>query len=66
MPDWMLGEVSESVEVSAAAARVNTTIANLGQVIDNKTIVSLPNLAAKSDGLHLPHARRRRLGRASR
>ena len=39
-----VGEVSENVEVSASAARVNTTIANLGQVIDNKTIVSLPNL----------------------
>jgi hypothetical protein len=39
-----LGDVNESVEVSAATVRVNTTIANLGQVIDNKTIVSLPNL----------------------
>jgi hypothetical protein len=39
-----LGAMTESVEVSAAAARVNTTIANLGQIIDNKTIVSLPNL----------------------
>jgi hypothetical protein len=39
-----LGEVSETVEVSAAATGLNTTIANLGQVIDNKTIVSLPNL----------------------
>jgi hypothetical protein len=40
-----LGEVSETVEVSASAAHLNTTIANLGQVIDNETIVSLPNLA---------------------
>src|SRR5687768_10943501 len=39
-----VGELNETVEVSASAARVNTTIANLGQVIDNKTIVSLPNL----------------------
>jgi hypothetical protein len=39
-----VGEVSESVEVSGSAALVNTTIANLGQVIDNKTIVTLPNL----------------------
>jgi hypothetical protein len=39
-----LGAMTESVEVSAAAVRVNTTIANLGQVIDNKTLVSLPNL----------------------
>ena len=39
-----VGEMSETVEVSASAALVNTTIANLGQVIDNETIVSLPNL----------------------
>jgi hypothetical protein len=40
-----VGQINESVEVSASAAQVNTTIANLGQVIDNDTIVSLPNLA---------------------
>ena len=39
-----VGQMSETVEVTAAAALVNTTIANLGQVIDNETIVSLPNL----------------------
>ena len=39
-----VGQLNETVEVSASAAHVNTTIANLGQVIDNKTIVSLPNL----------------------
>jgi hypothetical protein len=39
-----LGQMSETVEVSAAAAMVNTTIANLGQTIDNETIVSLPNI----------------------
>ena len=39
-----VGELSETVEVSSSAALVNTTIANLGQVIDNETIVSLPNL----------------------
>ena len=39
-----VGELSETVEVSGSAALVNTTIANLGQVIDNETIVSLPNL----------------------
>jgi hypothetical protein len=39
-----VGAITESVEVSASEVRVNTTIANLGQVIDNKTIVSLPNL----------------------
>ena len=36
--------MSETLEVSGSAALVNTTIANLGQVIDNETIVSLPNL----------------------
>ena len=40
-----VGELNETVEVSASAAHVNTTIANLGQVIDNQAIVSLPNLA---------------------
>ena len=39
-----LGQMSETVEVSGAATMVNTTIANLGQVIDNETIVSLPNI----------------------
>jgi hypothetical protein len=39
-----VGGVNETLEVSASAAQVNTTIANLGQVIDNETIVSLPNL----------------------
>jgi hypothetical protein len=39
-----LGQVSETVEVTGSASLVNTTIANLGQVIDNQTIVSLPNL----------------------
>ena len=39
-----VGELSETVEVTGSAALVNTTIANLGQVIDNETIVSLPNL----------------------
>jgi len=39
-----VGAVSETVEVSGAATMVNTTIANLGQVIDNETLVSLPNI----------------------
>src|SRR5687767_3407548 len=39
-----LGQMSETVEVSGATAMGNTTIANLGQVIDNETIVSLPNI----------------------
>src|SRR5262249_61063371 len=40
-----LGEVSSTVEVQSSAPLVNTTIANLGQVIENKYILSLPNLA---------------------
>src|SRR5687768_3896984 len=36
-----VGAVSETLEVSGSAALVNTTIANLGQVIDNETLVSL-------------------------
>src|SRR5687768_13260397 len=39
-----VGALNETVEVSASAAQVNTTIANLGQVINNETLVSLPNL----------------------
>lgn len=43
-PRLDVGQLNETVEVSASAAQVNTTIANLGQVIDNETIVSLPNI----------------------
>src|SRR5687767_5495611 len=39
-----LGALNETVEVSASAAQVNTTIANLGQVINNETLVSLPHI----------------------
>jgi hypothetical protein len=43
-----VGDVNTTVEVSGSAALVNTTIANLGQVIDNDTILKLPNLARNS------------------
>lgn len=43
-----LGEVSSVVEVQGSAPLVNTTIANLGQVIENKYILSLPNLGRNS------------------
>jgi hypothetical protein len=43
-----LGEVSSVVEVQGEAPLVNTTIANLGQVIENKYILSLPNLGRNS------------------
>lgn len=36
-----LGEVATTVEVEASAPLVNTTIANLGQVIDNRYIVQM-------------------------
>jgi len=39
-----VGDLSETLEVTSSAALVNTTIANLGQVIDNETLVSLPNI----------------------
>ncbi len=61
-----VGELNETVDVSATAAHVNTTIANLGQVIDNKTIVSLPNLEQESHGVHLFDARGRRIWRPAR
>jgi hypothetical protein len=43
-----IGEVTTVVEVEGSAALVNTTIANLGQVIENKYILSLPNIARNS------------------
>ncbi len=46
-----LGEVSSIVEVQGEAPLVNTTIANLGQVIENKYILSLPNLGRNSMSL---------------
>ncbi|NWF84967.1 MAG: TonB-dependent receptor [Bryobacteraceae bacterium] len=39
-----VGEVSTSVEITGAAPLLNTTISNLGQVIENKYIISLPNI----------------------
>ncbi len=46
-----VGDVNTTVEVSGAASLVNTTIANLGQVIDNETMLKLPNLARNSMSL---------------
>ncbi|MBM3748018.1 MAG: TonB-dependent receptor, partial [Acidobacteria bacterium] len=39
-----VGDIATTVEVEGSAALVNTTIANLGQVIENKYIISLPNI----------------------
>ena len=46
-----VGDIATSVEVEAAAALVNTTQSNLGQVIENKYIISLPNLGRNAMGL---------------
>ncbi len=46
-----VGEVSTTVEVQGSASLLNTTISNLGQVVENKYILSLPNLARNSMGL---------------
>lgn len=46
-----VGDVSTTVEVTGSAELVNTTIANLGQVIENKYIISLPNIARNPMGL---------------
>ena len=39
-----VGELSATVEVTSQAALLNTTIATLGQVIENKYMMSLPNI----------------------
>jgi hypothetical protein len=46
-----VGEVSTTVEVTSSAEMLNTTIANLGQVIENKYIVSLPNIGRNAMSL---------------
>ena len=39
-----VGEIATTVEVRARRPLLNTTIANLGQVIDNRYMLSLPNI----------------------
>jgi hypothetical protein len=46
-----VGDVNTTIEVEGAASLLNTTISNLGQVIDNQTILKLPNLARNSVSL---------------
>ena len=41
-PTMEVGEVTTTVEVQGSAALVNTTIANLGQVIENRRVLELP------------------------
>jgi len=46
-----IGDITSTVNVTEAPPLLNTTIANLGQVIDNKVILSLPNIARNSMSL---------------
>lgn len=46
-----VGEVSTAVEVTGSAPLLNTTISNLGQVVENKYIISLPNINRTSMSL---------------
>jgi hypothetical protein len=43
-----VGDVSSTVNVESSAPLLNTTIASLGQVIDNKFMVTLPNIGRDS------------------
>lgn len=43
-----VGDVTTSVVVEESAPLLNTTIASLGQVIDNKYMISLPNIGRNS------------------
>ncbi len=46
-----VGDISTAVEVSSEAPLLNTTISNLGQVVENKYIISLPNIGRNPMGL---------------
>jgi hypothetical protein len=46
-----VGDIATAVEVTSEAPLLNTTISNLGQVIENKYIISLPNIARNPMGL---------------
>jgi len=46
-----VGDITTSVEVTGSAELLNTTIANLGQVVENKYIISLPNIGRNTMGL---------------
>ena len=43
-----VGELTSTVTVEGSAPLLNTTIASLGQVIDNKFMISLPNIGRDS------------------
>ena len=59
-----VGDIATQVEVQATAPLINTTIANLGQVVENKFILSLPNLGR--DSLALAYATPGVVGSAGR
>lgn len=46
-----VGDVSTTVEVTGSAALVNTSMSNLGQVVENKYIISLPNISRSAMSL---------------
>src|ERR1035437_3646381 len=39
-----VGDIATSVEVASTAPLLNTTMSNLGQVIDNRYMITLPNI----------------------
>ncbi len=43
-----VGDMATTIEVEAAAPLLNTTISNLGQVIENKYMLTLPNIGRDS------------------
>jgi hypothetical protein len=43
-----VGDLSTTIEVEGSAPLLNTTISSLGQVIDNRYMISLPNIARDS------------------
>lgn len=43
-----VGDIATTVEVEGSAPLLNTTISTLGQVIDNKYMISLPNIGRDS------------------
>ena len=46
-----IGDIATTVEVEGVAPLLNTTISNLGQVIENRYIISLPNIGRDSMAL---------------
>jgi hypothetical protein len=46
-----IGDVATTIEVTGSTELLNTTIANLGQVVENKYIISLPNIGRNTMSL---------------